>query len=295
MILSGNNQDTATRNAQTFGATTAGGNNFITGGQITIGAGRLILESAVSGPSTSTGNLPAEITKVIVTQGTSFVLDNTRGVNSNRTGITNNVALSGLGAELKLIGNATAGVTQSMGNISIASYSTVTTQSAGATTELDLPGFDASTARSNRGTVLLRGMDNSTSFIKFVTPPTLVGGGGTGTLTSILPSAVGDTSPTGLGSDFVTVTGPGNAVRVLTSGEYTTLASGSTAINNTIADPFNNTWQQHSDRRYRGELDQVEWRLDHFNRLGKKTLGLLRRNPRCRHFLQHDCWWQSRV
>ncbi len=86
-------------------------------------------------------------------------------------------------------------------------------------------------------------MDNSTSFIKFVSAPALLGGGGSGSLTSILPSAVGDTSPSGIGTDFVTV--QGNFARVLTSGEYTQLVSGNSTPDNTTAIPFDNGGANH--------------------------------------------------
>ena len=126
---------------------------------------------------------------------------------------------------------------------------------------MTIPDFNNGSTRSNRGTVLFKGMDNSLSKIKITASPTLQGGGSTGTLTSILPSAVGDVSSaqTAIGTDSVTV--ESNYVRVLTAGEYTPLVTTSNSkVNTTAAAGTTSITGGGLDaENHSGQLRQDEW------------------------------------
>ncbi len=88
----------------------------------------------------------------------------------------------------------------------------------------------SSLERLGQGTLLLRGIPtgaaptaaNSRAKVVLTAPPTgLIGGGGTGLATSILPYAIGDASLTGNGSGLVTYTS-GVGLRLLDAAEYAT-------------------------------------------------------------------------
>ena len=225
LVISGNNLAAIPNASMT---------TFIADSQMQINQGRVVLRSQAGDP-TNTGNLPTQI-DVTVASGAALVLDNSNGINTNRLASSNVISLPSVGSELVGVGN-TAGGILNVPTLHVGSYGTVTMQAAASgVSELDLPGFDSTTARINRSTVLLRGIGGPNGTIKFLTAPATYGnGGGTGsTQISILPSAIGDTSTSGSGTDFVTLDGSGNA-RPLTSGEYKVLASGNAANDNTIA------------------------------------------------------------
>ena len=191
-----------------------------TNGMMEVVEGTLTLRGSTANPTTG-GVLPLN-GGIQVDAGAMLKLDNTVGVNASRLPAAAPVSLVGSGAEFQLKGNPTTPVIQSLGTLSIASFATVTVQGVGAATELQLPG----TNRSNRGTVLFRGMDNSLTKIRLNSSTTLGGGGGPGSKTiSILPEAIGDISSTGGGTDFVTV--DGNYVRPLNdaNNEYQELSN----------------------------------------------------------------------
>ena len=115
---------------------------------------------------------------VTVASGAALVLDNSNGVNTNRLCASNIVSLPSVGSELVGVGYTGGGVLN-VPTLHIGSYGTVTMQAAASgVSELDLPGFDSSTARINRSTVLLRGIGGPHGNIKFASAPTLAGSGG---------------------------------------------------------------------------------------------------------------------
>ena len=135
---------------------------------------------------------------------------------------------------MKLIGNPSASVVQSVGTLNVASYSTLTVVPDGQVTEISF-GTNPVT-RANLGTALVRGLDPNN-----VNGTVRAGGslnfsnGTAGTPTvGIVSYLVGDASATGAGSDFVTL--ESGKVRLLTTSEYTTLTSGSTSLENVSVD-----------------------------------------------------------
>ena len=223
LIISGTN-DTVD------GVTSGDSDQYKLHGTFVIDAGTLTLRSTnpVGGAFAGSSNGPMNFQ---VNLGGTLALDNTLAVNTARIGATAAITLSA--GEVKLIGNADTSVNQPGGAVNVAGYSTITVQqpasTAGATTTFSL----GTLTRSNRGTALLRGINNTTGFAAL--SGTLKGGvGGAGTTTiPILTEVVGDASSTGDGTDFVTV--DGGFARVLSdgAGEYLTLASGNTALDNT--------------------------------------------------------------
>ncbi len=185
-----------------------------------IGTGsRFFVNSGSLTVAGTAGQMPAGFSTYVVGAGASLTLDNAAGVSTTRIAGTSRVSLNG--GELKLNGNASNSVTQSIsGGIDIGGFSIMTVTTPGASTTLNAGAF----SRSNRGTVLLRGMNNSNTFIASTSTADLRGlGGGAGSTTiSILPYAVGDTNATGTGTDFVTIDS-GNIRALSNSGpdEYT--------------------------------------------------------------------------
>jgi autotransporter-associated beta strand protein len=124
-----------------------------------------------------------------------------------RSGRLSFIAASGSNAQTETVGALSVG-----GNSIV---SVAPTASAGARLTA------SSLTRIERGMVLFRGTNLGGTFganignILFTTAPTgLVGGGGTGLETSILPYAIGDTTSTGVGSGFVTYN-PATGIRLL--------------------------------------------------------------------------------
>ncbi|MBY0260994.1 MAG: hypothetical protein K2Q20_01535, partial [Phycisphaerales bacterium] len=163
--------------------------------------------------------------------------------NSDRIG--NTAAVNLRNGVLNLTGtNGGAALTEAMGALSGAGYSTVTATpgtTAGATTLAA-----SSLARTDRGTFLFRGAGlggtGNSGFITFASAPTadLVGGGGLAGSTniSILPYAIGDTTAAGTGTAFVTYGATG--VRPLASTEYVSnLTSAADSNVNLIASTAN--------------------------------------------------------
>jgi autotransporter-associated beta strand protein len=195
------------------------------GSSLTVKEGTLILRSA----NPAGGNMPEGVTVAAVQPGGLLVLDNSLAVNPNRFGPTTTLALAG--GELRLVGHATEAVTQEFGGgIDLTGYSTLTVVPGAGQTTLTL----GNVIRFLPGTVLLRGFSPTSGFT--IANATLQGGGGVaGTpQVSILPFAIGDASPTGTGTDFVTVEQDGRA-RLLTASEYTPLVSGTNDLVNTTA------------------------------------------------------------
>ncbi|HYO08697.1 MAG TPA: autotransporter-associated beta strand repeat-containing protein, partial [Tepidisphaeraceae bacterium] len=175
------------------------------------------------------GVMPAGVTNYKVSPGSSITLDNSGTVLADRIGAGATVAM--VGGELKLLGHASSNVTQKAAGVNVGSFSIFTVQPAsGATGTTTLRFADSNDAltsisRTARGTALLRGMNNSSTFIDMSSAGMIGGSGGAGSTTiAIVPYLVGDSSATGAGSDFVTVDSNGHA-RTLTGGEYGTLTS----------------------------------------------------------------------
>jgi autotransporter-associated beta strand protein len=169
------------------------------------------------------GSYPGPIN---VAPGGVLKLDNTAAANSTRIGGA--VTLSG--GELRLLGNATTAVNQPASSVSVASFSTISLSTAGASTTLAFPG---ALTRLNRGTAIIKGVDNTNTFLTLAGEPMFGNSGAAGTADiNIGVSAIVEN---GANTDFMTVgdgSGTGN-VRGLTSSEYTLLTTGSTSLVNT--------------------------------------------------------------
>ncbi len=148
-------------------------------------------------------------------------------------GQTINLRASG---EFAMIGNDASDTTETVGTLSVVANNEVrphviVTVDAGTNAGAQL--ISSSLNRTlGGGTVLFRG-DNlgqgpigpGTSLVTFTSAPTLSGAGAAGTAqVGILPYALGDNSPSGNGTDFVTY--DANGVRLLTSAEYTNAFGG---------------------------------------------------------------------
>lgn len=150
---------------------------------------------------------------------TAFTLDNTAGNNGNRVldaaGMTFRDA-----SQIALLGSSSSATTETLGALSLGGrMNTITVAPGlGQSAALTVGGF----TRTDFSTVLFRGAnlgaapgaDVATVYIN--APPALVGGGGAAGSRniSIIPWAVGDLSPTGLGNTFVTYD-PATGVRPL--------------------------------------------------------------------------------
>lgn len=147
-----------------------------------------------------------------------------------------NVPLFLSGSSLNVTGNATATTALTLGALHVGGFCTVTIS----------PGFSAaalvaagSLAREQRGTFLVRtpglgsapGAGLGRMMFSSSLAPELVGGGGSGPNTSILPYAIGDSTTSGLGSGFVT--DGANGLRLLDPAtEYTATLSAAAATHN---------------------------------------------------------------
>jgi fibronectin-binding autotransporter adhesin len=186
-------------------------------GGTTLSAGLLQLNGA-AGALTGTSGM-------FLAQGSAFVIDNSGGAVQNRlndaAGITNN------GANLVMAGNATAGVTETVGvlsstSINVTSLITMTT-AAGGTTDIKFSSLQQSPGSLMvfRGTGLGKAAAAGAAQILFTTAPTLSGGtpGVTsGTNAQIILGALGDITG-GSGSDFVTYD-PTLGIRELAATDY---------------------------------------------------------------------------
>jgi autotransporter-associated beta strand protein len=136
----------------------------------------------------------------------------------------------------KLLYNSVGGSTpqvETFGPLSSAGYSTVSISASAAGTRL----VAGSLNRVERGTYLFAATNLGQAFgtvgsILFTSAPTdLVGGGGSGANTSILPYAIGSNSSTGVGDGLVTYSASAG-VRLLTASEYATDLTTAQATNN---------------------------------------------------------------
>jgi fibronectin-binding autotransporter adhesin len=220
LILSGDNST-----VDTLVYTLAGFVVPITTGTFDITGGKLTMRGA--GTMGAGGNMG-----FIGQVGTTITLDNTTTAVSNRIGDTAPVTLKA--AELALIGNATNGVTELLGAVSVQGGSKISITPAGQHSELSPSSLTRTVG--GYGTLLVRGLDGVNGVMNASGATVLVGqttGAGNQDL-KILPWGVADASPTGGGADFITI-GDGNgtgAIRSLTSGEYGTLAEGATTFQN---------------------------------------------------------------
>ena len=201
-------------------------------GTFNISAGTLTLRGA----GTLNGGIAIQISP-----NTTLKLDNTAQVVPDR--VPNSGVYSMTQANLQLLGNATASSSQTLTSLSFdGGMSTITvsqpTSGNGSTTTLGLTGTLGRGA--NRGTGLILGVNNVNSLLTasggLAGMSPLGGGGAAGSKTiSILPPIVGDASPAGGGSDFVTL--DGTSLRPLSdaNGEYQELSAdnGLTTQNNT--------------------------------------------------------------
>jgi autotransporter-associated beta strand protein len=160
--------------------------------------------------------------------GTTITLDNTLAV-KNRIGDAAPVALNA--AELKIIGNSGAAASEAVGALTVDGSSILTLQSAGGQVVSLAP---TSLTRANKGTVLIRGLNNVTGTMQG--SGSLVGAGTTAGSKNlgILPWGVADTLVSGGGSDFVTIAdGNSNtvgALRPLAANEYGTITQNDTSL-----------------------------------------------------------------
>ena len=193
-------------------------------GATTINAGGITL-NGTGGTATSTA--------FTVNSGGTLTLDNSANNNTARISSTSALTMNGGVFVFNGSNTASTNATESVGALTLSSgTSTVTVNSGtGGSTTLTF----ASVSRSAGATVLFRGPSFGSipainvSTIKFTTAPTLTGGGGSAgsNTVSILPYAIGDNSPTGSGTDFVTYNvGNTNGLRLLNgagfSNEYAT-------------------------------------------------------------------------
>jgi autotransporter-associated beta strand protein len=197
-------------------------------GLSSIGSGSKFYVKAGSLVVKGNGAMSTGIGNYIVSPGGSIVLDNSSIVNTSR--IAGAAVIDLVGGELKLIGNPVTPFVQPAGTLNVGSYSTLTVQADPTTPQSTTLSFGVNSIRgSGRGTALLRGVDGNG---KIELGGTTLGGGiNGGSLTSILPYVVGNTSSTGDASDFVTINA--GFARVLTGADYIPLASGNNALDNT--------------------------------------------------------------
>lgn len=198
-------------------------------GSVTIDVGALPNISANLGTITLSGNNGAMVnvpTWNIRAGGGLALSSNVTGSIANLNRIGDTAAVNLRNGVLTLTG-AVAGVvpvTETMGALSGAGYSTVTATPGTAALATTLAA--SSLSRADRGTFLFRGSSlggtGNFGFITFASAPIadLVGGGGAAGTTniSILPYAIGDTSGSGTGNAFVTYGATG--VRPLAATEY---------------------------------------------------------------------------
>ncbi len=169
-----------------------------------------------------------------VSNGSTLLLDNSSTLNTNRISDTANFRLSR--GTVRLVGNSGASTTETLGALALGngagtvSVNPDVAQSA----VLTFASLDARGA-SNTGTVLFQGANlgapagPGVATVRFNAAPTLTGGNGLpgSTTVSILPAAVGGTSP---GSTFVTY--DANGIRPLTDTEYVNNSLGAGATSN---------------------------------------------------------------
>ncbi len=171
-------------------------------------------------------------TEVRLNAGGSLELDYSTAFTGGAAGRLGDTVPVRLGAAtLKLIGNSAASVSETVGSVSAAGFSTVLlTPALANTTALTAATLD----RTERGTFLVKGSAGTLGGVaganvgqfKLGAAPALIGGGGAGPATSIVPWAVGQDTGTGL------VTYDSNGFRLLTAGEYATSLAGALATHN---------------------------------------------------------------
>jgi fibronectin-binding autotransporter adhesin len=168
---------------------------------------------------------------------TRIVLQNSAAVPDAPQGrLPDNAIVHLDGARFEYSGNSTTPSFERFGALRSSGGSTLTITPRAAGSVLEAQTLE----RENRGVFLIRGtgLGNtpgpSTSTLRLTALPSsaLVGGGGTGPLTSIIPFAIGDTTTTGEGSGLLTLD-PVNGVRLLSSTqEYLPDFSASTSLTN---------------------------------------------------------------
>lgn len=181
------------------GATTIGGTGAVIPSAPAFAqtGGRIVLQGANGSAALSTG--------WTLNPGSTLVMDNGAAANNFRVGM---VPFTTNGAEIALLGNSSANVTQAIGAFTANSLGTTITLDQPATgggtgvTTLVMTSYAASAV--NTATVFFRGnnlggVTGDRTAVLFNTTPPLTAG--------ILPSAVGSTSATGGPTDFVTVVG----------------------------------------------------------------------------------------
>ncbi len=166
------------------------------------------LGSTAPGPIALTGAKGAltATAAIRVAPGSQLLIDNTVVLSGGATGRIPDAAPVYLNqSEFRLSGNSATSITETTGALHGTGYSTVSVARAGFTNvSLHAAGLE----REERATFLFRGTNLGTAAanIMVATSPTadLVGGGGVGPDTSILPYAIGDTDAAGYGSSLVT-------------------------------------------------------------------------------------------
>ncbi len=174
-------------------------------------------------------------TSSIEVQGGGALVMNNTGQVLQRLSASTPISLKS--AELVLQGNATTSIHQLLGPVSGSGYSVLSVEPGTAGARMTA----ASLTRTDQGVFLFRGPNLGNvpaagrSNISFVTPPTLVGGGGADgqTTKSIIPFAVGSAGGVHA-TDLVTY--GANGVRLLTSGEYQPFL-GANVTDNVLLEP----------------------------------------------------------
>jgi len=243
----GTSVSSVTQNSSGSGLTLTAANSYT--GATTVNAGALTVSGAGSIASSS---------GYTISNGTLNLSPNAANTSSMLDSGSN---LSLTGGNLTLTGTNTSGtVAESFNAFTVgAGYSVVTIGSAtGGITEFSAAASSSAFARTGNGTALIRGTALNQSASTNVTRFLLGDGGaslgmvGTNTLSNagssdttqalkIAPYLIGDVTTTGNGTNFVTYDST-LGLRVLTSSEETTLATGSTTAANPVnAVAFNGT------------------------------------------------------
>jgi len=174
----------------------------------------------------SGGGKVTQTASITVSNGGTLLLDNSGTVVGDR--IVDSAGVTLTGGNIAFLGNSAVATAETLGALKVgggsASKVTITPDPA-QSSSLTFASIAQGSA-SNTGAIVFRGPNlgatpgAGTANVFFTVAPTLVGGGGAPNTTtqSILPYALGDNSPTGNGTSFVTY--GANGIRPLADSEY---------------------------------------------------------------------------
>jgi autotransporter-associated beta strand protein len=191
-----------------------------------INAGTMIL----AGPNGMVSNNSATAANrtLSIAGGAALILDNTGYNATNR--LSDNLTVNLDGGELISAGSAGADSYELTGTLEPNNMHSILTLLPGAAGGCTLE-FDKLGSRASLATLLFRGADAGT--LKFTIPPSganLIGGGGSGPRTSIVPYALGATNAAGLGEALVTYD-TNTGVRLLAESEFADYAAAAPDMN----------------------------------------------------------------